>query len=173
MNVVYNDEFLKEAKKHTSKKESADANRKERNFWLFSLSSFAMNPITIWAKASGSESILNAVNGLQEFSTKLLEKCLEFHTITKNIAKQIQQLKLCESSKEESQSPSAKRARAQEALEKPVGVSLPQQLGEARPGPVHLGGGHDHQHAAQMCLSVIGTQFERPRRRWSPPSQRS
>ena len=134
------DDFIKEAKKHTSKKATTDANRKERNFWLFSLSSFASNPILICAKASGSESILNAVNGLQEFSTKLLEKCLEFHTITKNIAKQMKQPKLFESSKEESQSPSAKRARAQEALEKPVGVSLPQQLGEARPVPVHLGG---------------------------------
>ena len=161
MNSAYNADFIKEAKKHQHRKEPMDTNRKELSFWLFSLSAFTENPILLCAKASGSEPILNAVNGLQEFSAKLLEKCLELHVITKNIAKMMKQLKLYETNKEESQSPSAKRARAQEALEKPTGVSLPLALAESRPGPVHLGGGHDHHHAAQMCLSVIGTQFEK------------
>ena len=77
MNTVYNPEFIKEAKKtHTNRKEIAETNRKESNFWLFSLAAFTENLIMIWAKASGSEAIVKTVIALQELHMKLLEKCL-------------------------------------------------------------------------------------------------
>ena len=71
VNWVYSAEFIKEAKKnHANKKETTDPARRERNFWLFSLAAFTENLLLIWAKASGSETIVRTVTELQEFHTR-------------------------------------------------------------------------------------------------------
>ena len=159
VNVVYNEDFIKEAKKHQhQKKETADPHRREKNFWLFSLAAFTENFLSLWAKASGSEVIVRTITELQEFHGKLLGNALLYFNLTKNIAKHMKQVKLFDAPKEPEMSPTAKRAKAAAALAQPVGHSLPVQLAEQRP-VLTLGGAHDHEHAAHMCLSAIGTQF--------------
>ena len=116
MNSVYNQEFIKEAKKtHMNKKEIADPHRRERNFWLFSLAAFTESLLSIWAKVSGSETITNTITGLQEFHAKLPGNFLTHFTITENITKAMKGSKFSEPVKEEELSPAAKRAKAVEA----------------------------------------------------------
>ena len=91
-------------------------------------------------KASGSETPITTITGVQEFHTKLLGNFSTYFNITKNIAKQLKQVKLFDSAKEPELSPAAKRAKAVEAQQEPVGISLPMQLGEQRPVPTNLGG---------------------------------
>ena len=112
VNVVYSEDFIKEAKKHQHQKtETADPQRREKNFWLFSLAAFTENFLSLWAKASGSEVIVRTITELQEFHRKLLGNALIYFNITKNIVKYMKQVKLFDAPKEPEMSPTAKRRR--------------------------------------------------------------